>query len=240
MVVLGTGVVVLIGLLGPPGRRRRGRTGRGRHRRGEPEHLGERRARDVGDRHQPRRRRRVAVGVRRARPPDRCAGARRWARCADWPRSRVPNCCCSSRCSPSRSRGERARTGRRIGAAVGASVLVVAPWVVYNLSRFDQPVFLSTNDGLALAGSNCDRRLLRRRYRVDVVRRDRSLRRRAAATGRPERGREGVSQPGDRLRRAITRAGRRWWPRRASDGRGACSGRSTWSTSTRARGASRG
>jgi len=43
-----------------------------------------------------------------------------------------------------------------LGAAVGASVLVVAPWVVYNLSRFDEPVFLSTNDGLALSGSNCD------------------------------------------------------------------------------------
>ena len=43
-----------------------------------------------------------------------------------------------------------------IGAAVGASVLVVAPWVVYNMTRFDEPMFLSTNDGLALAGSNCD------------------------------------------------------------------------------------
>ena len=43
-------------------------------------------------------------------------------------------------------------------------------------------------------------RLLRRRYRADVVRHDRALRRRAAATGRPERCRQGVSQPGVRLR----------------------------------------
>jgi hypothetical protein len=43
-----------------------------------------------------------------------------------------------------------------IGAAVGASVLVIGPWVVYNVARFDEPVFLSTNDGLALSASNCD------------------------------------------------------------------------------------
>jgi hypothetical protein len=37
---------------------------------------------------------------------------------------------------------------------VGA-LLVVGPWVAYNLSRFDARTFVSTNDGIALAGSNC-------------------------------------------------------------------------------------
>jgi 4-amino-4-deoxy-L-arabinose transferase-like glycosyltransferase len=41
-------------------------------------------------------------------------------------------------------------------AAVGASALVVAPWAGYNLARFDERTLLSTNDGIALAGSNCD------------------------------------------------------------------------------------
>jgi 4-amino-4-deoxy-L-arabinose transferase-like glycosyltransferase len=40
--------------------------------------------------------------------------------------------------------------------ALGAVVIVVGPWVGYNLSRFKDPTFVSTNDGLALAGSNCD------------------------------------------------------------------------------------
>lgn len=35
--------------------------------------------------------------------------------------------------------------------------LVVGPWVVYNNIRFEERTLLSTNDGIALAGSNCDR-----------------------------------------------------------------------------------
>jgi hypothetical protein len=49
--------------------------------------------------------------------------------------------------------------GRHIGLAVlavGAAVLVMTPWVAYNESRFKDSTFVSTNDGLALAGSNCD------------------------------------------------------------------------------------
>lgn len=42
------------------------------------------------------------------------------------------------------------------GVAVLAGVVVVAPWVGYNLARFKDPTFISTNDGIALAGSNCD------------------------------------------------------------------------------------
>jgi 4-amino-4-deoxy-L-arabinose transferase-like glycosyltransferase len=41
-----------------------------------------------------------------------------------------------------------------IGTVVAG--VVIAPWVAYNLSRFDEPVFLSTNDGIAILGSNCD------------------------------------------------------------------------------------
>ncbi len=41
-------------------------------------------------------------------------------------------------------------------AALAASVLVVGPWVAFNFSRFHDPTFVSTNDGIALAGSNCD------------------------------------------------------------------------------------
>ena len=48
---------------------------------------------------------------------------------------------------------------RRAGiaaVAVVAAGLVVAPWVVWNLMRFEKPVLLSTNDGLTLLGANCD------------------------------------------------------------------------------------
>ncbi|MDQ1520243.1 MAG: hypothetical protein QOI55_1316, partial [Actinomycetota bacterium] len=43
-------------------------------------------------------------------------------------------------------------------AAIGcvAAVVVVGPWVGYNLARFHERTFVSTNDGIALAGSNCD------------------------------------------------------------------------------------
>ncbi len=50
------------------------------------------------------------------------------------------------------------RPGQRIrslAALGGATLLTLAPWVVYNNARFDRPTILSTNDGLALAASNC-------------------------------------------------------------------------------------
>ena len=37
-----------------------------------------------------------------------------------------------------------------------ASALVIAPWFGYNLARFHDATFVSTNDGIALLGSNCD------------------------------------------------------------------------------------
>jgi len=41
-------------------------------------------------------------------------------------------------------------------ASVLAAVVLIAPWVGYNLARFKEPTYLSTNDGIALIGSNCD------------------------------------------------------------------------------------
>ncbi len=42
-------------------------------------------------------------------------------------------------------------------AAIAAGVvLAVGPWVSFNLSRFDEPTFISTNDGIAILGSTCD------------------------------------------------------------------------------------
>jgi 4-amino-4-deoxy-L-arabinose transferase-like glycosyltransferase len=45
---------------------------------------------------------------------------------------------------------------RAAGVALGAAVVVMAPWVAFNLSRFEHPVFLTTNDGTTLLGSYCD------------------------------------------------------------------------------------
>ena len=39
---------------------------------------------------------------------------------------------------------------------VGAAVLTLAPWTIYNLGRFERPVLLTTNDGTTLLGANCD------------------------------------------------------------------------------------
>ncbi len=54
---------------------------------------------------------------------------------------------------------ERDLRGRLIlvVAAVAASGVVVGPWIVYNNVRFDERTTISTNDGIALAGSNCER-----------------------------------------------------------------------------------
>lgn len=45
---------------------------------------------------------------------------------------------------------------RQGALAAGVALLVVAPWVVPNLVRFERPVALSANDGLTLVGANCD------------------------------------------------------------------------------------
>jgi 4-amino-4-deoxy-L-arabinose transferase-like glycosyltransferase len=38
-----------------------------------------------------------------------------------------------------------------------AAFFVTSPWLVANLTRFDEPVFFSTNDGLTLCGANMER-----------------------------------------------------------------------------------
>jgi hypothetical protein len=45
---------------------------------------------------------------------------------------------------------------QRIAAAGVAAVLVITPWTLYNLSRFEEPVYLSSWFEVTLAYSNCD------------------------------------------------------------------------------------
>ena len=40
--------------------------------------------------------------------------------------------------------------------AAAGGLLVLAPWVAFNVGRFDRTVILSTNDGTTLRASNCD------------------------------------------------------------------------------------
>jgi hypothetical protein len=40
-------------------------------------------------------------------------------------------------------------------AMIIAAALVVAPWAAFNMHRFEDTTFVSTNDGIAIAGSNC-------------------------------------------------------------------------------------
>jgi 4-amino-4-deoxy-L-arabinose transferase-like glycosyltransferase len=52
--------------------------------------------------------------------------------------------------------GARGRRLRLSGVTLIAAGLVVSPWVLYNLSRFAEPVLLSDGDGGVLLGANCD------------------------------------------------------------------------------------
>jgi 4-amino-4-deoxy-L-arabinose transferase-like glycosyltransferase len=47
-----------------------------------------------------------------------------------------------------------ARVGR-LAVAGAIALAVLAPWTLFNAVRFDEPVLLSTNDGLTLLGANC-------------------------------------------------------------------------------------
>lgn len=47
-------------------------------------------------------------------------------------------------------------TLRRLVLAGAAFLLVVGPWVAYNLGRFEEPTFISNGLGLALRSGNCD------------------------------------------------------------------------------------
>jgi 4-amino-4-deoxy-L-arabinose transferase-like glycosyltransferase len=50
----------------------------------------------------------------------------------------------------------RAPRGKQALVALVVALVVIAPWVGFNLVRFHDPTFVSTNDGLTLAGANCD------------------------------------------------------------------------------------
>lgn len=51
--------------------------------------------------------------------------------------------------------GHSARDRVRLAALVLAmAAVVIAPWLVANLTRFEEPVFLSSNDGLTIYGAN--------------------------------------------------------------------------------------
>jgi 4-amino-4-deoxy-L-arabinose transferase-like glycosyltransferase len=43
-----------------------------------------------------------------------------------------------------------------LGAAAGAALLLVLPWVLWNLVRFEEPTFLSTGAGAVLNTASCD------------------------------------------------------------------------------------
>ena len=51
-------------------------------------------------------------------------------------------------------------SGRRLlrgGAVLAAAALVLAPWTIRNLTTFDRPVLIATNDATVVTGANCDR-----------------------------------------------------------------------------------
>jgi 4-amino-4-deoxy-L-arabinose transferase-like glycosyltransferase len=44
----------------------------------------------------------------------------------------------------------------RASAGAGAALAVLAPWIIFNLVRFEEPVYISTNLAGTLAAANCD------------------------------------------------------------------------------------
>src|SRR5262249_53104749 len=51
------------------------------------------------------------------------------------------------------SMGKRLRSA---GVATLVAALVIAPWAIYNVQRFEKPVFISTAQDTTLGGANCD------------------------------------------------------------------------------------
>src|SRR6185437_10581862 len=45
---------------------------------------------------------------------------------------------------------------KRVGAVAVMSVVIIGPWVGYNLTRFEHPVLLSNGFGATLQGGSCD------------------------------------------------------------------------------------
>jgi hypothetical protein len=54
--------------------------------------------------------------------------------------------------------GERGRQSviHRIGAVALAATVIIGPWVVYNLTRFEDPVYLSVGAEITMASATCD------------------------------------------------------------------------------------
>jgi 4-amino-4-deoxy-L-arabinose transferase-like glycosyltransferase len=52
--------------------------------------------------------------------------------------------------------GDRRRRVLACASIGAASLLVVAPWVAFNMVRFERPVLLTTNDGTTILGAYCD------------------------------------------------------------------------------------
>ena len=48
------------------------------------------------------------------------------------------------------------RSWRPLVVATAIAGVVVAPWALWNLTRFEEPVLLSTNEGRTLRGANCE------------------------------------------------------------------------------------
>lgn len=54
------------------------------------------------------------------------------------------------------SRRSGLRPLRHVACASGVAVALILPWMIFNLARFERPVLLTTNEGPALLGANCD------------------------------------------------------------------------------------
>jgi 4-amino-4-deoxy-L-arabinose transferase-like glycosyltransferase len=52
-------------------------------------------------------------------------------------------------------RSGQARPWAQVLAAAGIAIALLLPWMVFNLVRFEKPIFLTTNEGGALLGANC-------------------------------------------------------------------------------------
>jgi 4-amino-4-deoxy-L-arabinose transferase-like glycosyltransferase len=53
-------------------------------------------------------------------------------------------------------RRSRVRHWAHVVAAAGIAIALLVPWTVFNIVRFEKPVLLTTNEGGALLGANCD------------------------------------------------------------------------------------
>jgi hypothetical protein len=48
------------------------------------------------------------------------------------------------------------RSSTHMATATGVAIALILPWMIFNFGRFDRPVFLTTNEGPAWLGANCD------------------------------------------------------------------------------------